>query len=93
MAVHTKYPLRGPCIFEILNLLFTVSTPKTSGAKSLIASENSQILYFVPTCATAICTVVADKRAVPQKEEVGVRVKEGTASVAAEAVNVPTIAR
>ncbi len=93
MTLHAEYSLRGPCIFEILDLLLTISTAKTSRAESLVASENSQILNLVPACATAICTIVADERAVPKKKKVCVRVEKCAALVAAEAVNMPTIAR
>ena len=93
MAFHAEDPLRRPGVFEIFNLLLAVPTSKTCCAKGLIAGEDGQILDFVPTGAAAICTVVADERAVAEEEEVCIRVEESAASVAAEAVNMPTIAR
>lgn len=92
MAFHAKDALRGPGIFEVFDLLFAVPTSKAGGAEGLVAGEDGKILDLVPTCAAAIGAVVADQRAVAEEEEVGIGVEEGLARVAAEAVNVPSIA-
>jgi len=39
-----------------------------------------------------VCAVVADERAIAEKEEVRIRVKEGIASIATEAIDVPPVA-
>ncbi len=59
----------------------------------MFSGKNSEIFNLVATCTTAICTIVADERPVTEEEKVGVGVKEGSAGVAAEAVDMPTIAR
>ena len=41
----------------------------------------------------AVCAVVAYQRAVAQQQQVGVRVEQGAARVAAEAVDVPSVSR
>lgn len=92
MAFHAKDALRGPGIFEVFDLLLAVTTSKARGAEGLVAGEDGKILDLVPTCAAAIGAVVADQRAVAEEEEVGIGVEEGLAGVAAEAVNVPSIA-
>lgn len=93
VTFHAEDALRCSCIFEILNLLLAVPAPETGCAESLIAGDDGEILDLVPAGAAAICTIVADKGAVAEEEEVGVRVQEGTTRVAAETVNMPTIAR
>lgn len=92
MAFHAKYPLRRPGIFEVLNLLLAVSTAETGGTKGLIPGENGKIFDFVPTGTAAIGTIVANEGAVAEEEQVGVRIEEGTAGIASEAVDVPSIA-
>lgn len=69
-----------------------MSTAETGGTKRLVAGQNGKILDLVPTGAAAIGTVVADERAVAEEEKVGVRIEQGAAGVAPEAVNVPSIA-
>lgn len=92
VTFHTKDALRGPGILEVFDLLFAVPTSKAGGAERLIAGEDGKILDLVPTCTAAIGTVVADQGAVAEEEQVGVGVEEGQARVAAEAVNMPSIA-
>jgi hypothetical protein len=57
----------------------------------MITGENSQILNLVPASTAAVCTIVADQRTVAEQEEVRIGIEEGTASVASEAINVPSI--
>jgi hypothetical protein len=72
VTFHAKYPLRRPCIFEILNLLFATPTPKTGGAERLVSGEDGEILDFVPAGTAAICTVVTNEGAVAEEKEVGI---------------------
>ena len=58
----------------------------------MVACKNSQILNLVPACAAAICTVVADEGPITKKEKIRIGVEECAASVATEAVNVPSVA-
>lgn len=93
VAFHAKDALRGPCILEVFDLLLAVPTSKARRAEGLVAGEDGKILDLVPTCTAAVGAVVADEGAVTEEEQVGVRVEKGQARVAAEAVNVPSIAR
>ena len=58
----------------------------------MVTRENSQILNLVAASTTAVGTVVADKRSVAEEEEVGVGVEEGATSVAAETIEMPSVA-
>ena len=93
MTFHAEYSLRSPSIFEILNLLFAIPTLEACCAKGLISRKNGQILYLVITDAATVSAIVADKRPIAEEEEVGIGVKDGAASIAAETVYVPSIAR
>ncbi|KAL8782932.1 MAG: hypothetical protein Q9213_004988 [Squamulea squamosa] len=62
------------------------------GTEGLISGQDSQILDLVVACATAIGTIIANERAVAEKEEVCVRIEESGAGVTSETVNVPSIA-
>ena len=92
MAFHAEYPLRGPCIPKILNLLFTISTTEACRAKRLVTRKNRQIFNLIATGTTAVRAVVADERAVTEQEQVRIRVEEGTAGVATKTVDMPSIA-
>lgn len=92
MAFHTKDALRRPGIFEVFNLLLAIPTAEAGGTKGLIAGEDGKILNFVPTRTATVGAIVANERAVAQEEQVGVGIEEGVAGIAAEAVNVPSIA-
>lgn len=39
----------------------------------------------------AICAIIAYERAIAEEEQISVRVEEGTAGVAPEAINVPSV--
>lgn len=92
MAAHAKYALRCPCISEVLDLPLAVPASETRCTEGLIACEDSQILNLVTAGAAAICTVVADERAITEEEEVRIGVEEGSAGITSEAVQVPSIA-
>ena len=91
MAFHTKYPLRGPRITQILDLFLAATAPKATGAKSVISGEDSQILDLVPACTAAVCTIIADEGTITQEEEICVGVEESTAGVASKAIDVPPV--
>jgi hypothetical protein len=93
VARHAEDSLRGAGIAQILDLALAVSTPEAVGTESLVARQNSQVLDLVPAMVAAVGAVVADERAVAKQEQVCVRVEEGAAGVAAEAVDVPSVAR
>ena len=57
----------------------------------MIPRQDSQVLDLVVACTAAVCTIVADKRAITEKEEVGVGVEERPAGVASEAVQMPSV--
>lgn len=92
MTAHAKDTLRGSSIAQVFNLSLAVAAAEACSAKGLVASQDGQILNLVAAGAAAICAVVAYKGAIAEEEEVRVGVKEGTAGIATEAVQVPTIA-
>jgi len=92
VTTHAKDSLRCACISKILNLPLAIPAPETCCAKCLISCEDSQIFNLVPACTTAICTIVADQRAVTKQQQICVGVEEGPASVASKAVQVPSVA-
>lgn len=91
MTVHTKDALRGPSISQVFNLSLAVPTSEARGAESLVAGENGQVLNLVSTRAAAICAVVANEGAVAKEEEVRVGIEERAASIATEAVEMPSV--
>lgn len=92
MAVHAEDALRGPGIAEVLDLALAVAAAEAARAKRLVAGEDGQVLDFVAASMAAVRAVVAYEGAVAEEEEVRVRVEEGAAGVAAEALDVPPIA-
>lgn len=92
MAVHTEDSLRCSGISQVLNLLLAVPTAEAIGAKGLVSGEDGQVFDFVPTGTTAVCTIVADERAIAEQEEVGIGVEKGLAGVASKTFNVPSLA-
>ena len=93
VTIHAEYPLRCSSIFQIFDLLLAIPTFETIRAECLIACEYCKVFDFVPTHTATICTVVADERAVTEKEEIGIRVEDGSTSVASKAIDMPSIAR
>lgn len=92
MAVHAEDSLRRPRISEVLNLAFAVSTTETGGTECLVPGKDGQVFNLVPTGAATVRAVVADERAIAEKEEVSIRVEQGAAGVASEAIEVPSVA-
>jgi hypothetical protein len=92
MARHAEDTLRGASIAEVLNLTLAVPAPKAVRTESLVTCQDSQIFNFVAAMVAAICAVVAYQGAVAEQEEVRIGIEQGAASIAAEAVNVPSVA-
>ena len=92
MAAHAKDALRRACISEVLDLPLAVPAAETRSAEGLVAGEDSQILNLVAAGAAAVCTVVADERAIAEEEEVRIGVEEGSAGITSETVQMPSIA-
>ena len=57
----------------------------------MVAREDGEVFYLVPAGATAVGAVVADQGAVAKQEEVRIRIEQGTAGIASEAVEMPPI--
>lgn len=93
MALHTKYSLRSPGVFEVLDLLLAIPTFEAGCAKSLVARENCQVLDLVAADTTAIGTIIADERAIAEEEEVCVGIEDSAAGIATETVYMPSITR
>ena len=64
MAVHAKYSLRGTGIAEVIDLALAVATLEASGAKGLVASQDSHVLDLVPTGTAAVGAIVTDQRSI-----------------------------
>ncbi|KFY20889.1 hypothetical protein V493_07604, partial [Pseudogymnoascus sp. VKM F-4281 (FW-2241)] len=64
---------------------------EAGGAEGLVAGQDGEVLDLVAAGAAAVGAVVADEGAVAEEEKVGVRVEEGVALVAAEAVEMPSV--
>lgn len=92
MASHAKNALRCARIAQVLDLALAVAASKAIRAEGLVAGQDGQVLDLVAAVVAAVRAVVADERSVAEEQQVGVRVEEGAAGVAAEAVDVPSIA-
>jgi hypothetical protein len=93
MAGHAEDALGSACIAQVLNLPLAIPAPEAVGAKGLVAGQDGEVFDLVPAVVAAIGAVVADQGAVSEQQQVGVRVEQGAARVAAEAVNVPSVSR
>lgn len=93
MAGHAEDALRGACIAQILDLPLAVPAPEAVGAKGLVAGQDGEVFDLVPAVVAAVGAVVADQGAVSEQQQVGVRVEQGAARVAAKAVDVPSVSR
>lgn len=91
MAGHAKDTLRGAGIAQVLDLALAVPASEAIGAKGLVAGQDGQVLDLVAAMVAAVCAVVADEGAIAEQQQVGVRVEQGAAGVAAEAVDVPSV--
>ena len=92
MTIHAEDALTGARIAQVLDLALAVPTSETGGAKGLVAGEDGEVFDLVAAGVAAICTVVADEGAIAEEEQVRIGVKESSACVTPEAVNVPSIA-
>lgn len=92
MTRHAKDTLGSASISQVLNLAFAVPTTEAVCAEGLVSGQDGQIFNLVSTVVTAVCAVVTYEGAIAEEEEVRIGVEEGAASVAAEAVYVPSIA-
>lgn len=92
MAGHTEYALRRSSIPQVIYLPFTIATSEAVCAKCLIPCQYGQVFDLVVACAAAVCAIVADERSIAEQEEIGIRVEESAASIAAKAVDMPSIA-
>ena len=92
MTTHAKDALGCTRILEVLDLSFAVTTSEASGTKSLISSENGEILNLVGADAAGVGAVIADERLVTKHQKIGVGVEEGVACSTAEAIEMPSAA-
>lgn len=67
MTAHTENALRSSSISQVLDLPLAVATPKARCAEGLIPGEDGEVFDLVVAGTAAICTVVADERAVAQE--------------------------
>lgn len=92
MAAHAKYALRCPRISQVVDFALAVTAAETRRAKCLIAGKDGKVFDLVTACAAAVGAVVANKGAVTEQKQVGVRVEERSACITAKAVQMPSIA-
>jgi hypothetical protein len=91
VARHAEDALRGAGIAQVLDFALAVAAAEAIGAEGLVARQDGQILDLVAAVVAAICAVVAYQRAVAEQQQVRVRVEQGAAGVAAEAVDMPSV--
>lgn len=91
MTRHAEDTLRGAGIAQVLDLALAIPTPEAVGTEGLVAGQDGEILDLVAAVVAAICTVVAYQGAVAEQQQVRIRVEEGAARVAAEAVDMPSV--
>lgn len=92
MAAHAEDALAGARITQILNLPLAIAALEAGGAKGLVARQDGEVFDLVAAGAAAVGAIVADEGAITEQEEVGVRVEEGAARMAAETGQVPSMA-
>ena len=91
MARHAEDALRRAGIAQILDLALAVPTPETVRTEGLVTRQDGQVFDLVAAVVTAVRAIVAYQRAIAEEQEVRIRVEEGAAGVAAEAVDVPSV--
>ena len=91
MALHAEDALGCSGVSEIFNFALAVAALEAGSAKGLIAGQNGEVFNLVAAGAAAVGAVVAYERAIAEEQEVGVRVEEGSACVAAKAVYMPAV--
>lgn len=72
MTAHTKDALTGARISQVIDLALAVSAFEAISAKGLVSGQYREVFDLVAASAAAVCTIVADERAVAEKEEVGI---------------------
>ena len=93
MAGHAEDALGGAGIAQVLDLPLAIPAPEAVGAKGLVAGQDGEVFDLVAAVVAAVGAVVADQGAVSEQQQVGVRVEQGAARVAAKAVDVPSVSR
>jgi hypothetical protein len=91
VARHAEDSLGGAGIAQVLDLSLAVAAAETVGTEGLVAGQDGEVLDLVATVIAAVGAIVANERAIAEQQQVGVRVEQGAARVAAEAVNVPSV--
>lgn len=91
MTGHAEDSLRSASIPQVFNFALAVATSEAICTEGLIPGENREVLDFIAAVVAAICTIVTYQRAVAEQQEIRIGVEEGTASVTAEAINVPSV--
>ncbi len=59
----------------------------------MIAGQDGEVFDFVATGAAAVGAVIANKGTVAEQKKVRIGVEESAASIAAETVDMPSVAR
>nr|POE94634.1 hypothetical protein CFP56_16871 [Quercus suber] len=93
MAAHAEDALGRACIAQVLDLSLAVPAAEAGRAERLVAGEDGEVFDLVAAGVAAVGAVVADERAIAEEQEVGVGVEEGAAGVAAETIDMPSVAR
>jgi hypothetical protein len=92
VAGHAKNALRGTSIAQVLDFALAIPTAKTVGTEGLISCQDGQVFNLITAMVTAVCAVVTYQGAIAEQQQVRIGVEEGAAGVAAEAVDVPSVA-
>ena len=74
---HTEDALRRSGVSKIFDLAFAVSTSETARTVGLVASQDGQILDFIPTGTAAVGATVANEGAIAQQKEIWRRSRAG----------------
>lgn len=92
MTAHAEDALARARITQILNLPLAIAALEACGAKGLVACQDGKVLDFVAAGAAVVCAVVANEGAVTKQEEVSIRIEQRPTRVAAETVEMPSMA-
>ena len=91
MARHAEDALGGAGIAQVLDLSLAVAAAEAVGTEGLVAGQDGEVLDLVAAVVAAVGAVIADEGAIAEQQQVGVRVEQGAAGIAAEAVDVPAV--
>lgn len=64
MALHAENALGCLCILEVFNLSLAIPAFEAFGTESLVASEDSKILYLILTDSAAVGAIITDEGAI-----------------------------